>query len=658
MYQLVVLVLFLAFGGGSCTNTTFPFGVAVGDTETLPNDDGSSTQISLPFPMLFYGEDVSSLFQNTNGDITFDSPYFEYTPELIPSNSVPPMIAIYWTDIDTRNGGDNQNELFVRASTDPQDTATAEGLVHRLGGEAALFSPGATVVATWHQVEAFSRQVGEQNTFQLIVAYDDQKTYVIFDYRQLEFWESDTSMNTVIGFNDNLGIEGSLIATLESNEDMEALLFGTNIDLPGTYVYRVDQSVEVSGCGILSFEPIARPTFGPQVGGSVIQVQNLPVCLGDNSTEIHCRFSGDQGVVVKPGYLVKEDTIECVTPFWGVEADVELEYAVHDPELGEFNSESAEWVKIRNGFQYSSSESQVLLEGSSLPGVVYAGEDITVEWSGPSLIELALLRLSLGDAEVQEEEIVSTLRVLAYKNGEFVEVQNEQFAGTSSEVATLSVNEAAIDAGGAFAVIQFQVEAAKDYGGGNRIGAVKSSGLHVLYPAAEQRRLLDQVVDERVLEGTCPGMEVDDCPALDDTPPCPPDYATANADPNFDDDQACTFPDGAGNCDVRLDILLDTYLTCLVFGATAPSFCTNAIVDFLALDKTACLCNYFHNGAAGCVRDRGSQCCYSPQGALITGMYHLSCFFRYNNEMNLTDLPFEIKILTEVLVRRIATTHL
>ena len=341
MHSVARLIAILAFAGKLGESLTLPFGTEVGDTETGPNDDGSSAGISLPFPMIFYGQPVNSIYQNTNGDITFDATYSVFTPELIPSDSVPPMIAIYWTDIDTRNGGDPmiQNGLFVRASTNIDDATTASGLIRRLGGAAANFSPTATIVATWNNVEAYSRRVDKQNRFQLIVAYNDQRTYAIFDYRQLEFWSTDTSTKTVIGFNDEQGIEGLLVAILENDEDMIGLLGGTNVGLPGIYIYRVDE-FEDSGCGSLILEPVARPSFGPQVGGTVLHIQNLPFCLSVET--IYCRFTAGERNVVETGFLVQDDTAECVVPFWGDKSSLLVEYAAHNIADGEFDEGSAD----------------------------------------------------------------------------------------------------------------------------------------------------------------------------------------------------------------------------------------------------------------------------------------------------------------------------
>ena len=83
-----------------------------------PNDDGSypctgpnagapedcaPTAISLPFPVNFYGQTYESLYVNNNGNLTFNGPLSDYTPQSLNQISVP-MIAPFWADVDTRVG--------------------------------------------------------------------------------------------------------------------------------------------------------------------------------------------------------------------------------------------------------------------------------------------------------------------------------------------------------------------------------------------------------------------------------------------------------------------------------------------------------------------------------------------------------------------------
>ncbi|MBF2057618.1 MAG: hypothetical protein IGQ45_10465 [Cyanobacterium sp. T60_A2020_053] len=136
------------------------------------NDDGSSSVVTLPFPVNFYGQVYNELFINNNGNISFNSSLGSYTPEQFPIASQP-IIAPYWADVDTRN--------------------EESGLVY-LG-----FPNEDTVVVTWDNVGYFSSNVDLTNTFQLVLRDRSENTGITgdfdieFRYGQLEWTTGDAS---------------------------------------------------------------------------------------------------------------------------------------------------------------------------------------------------------------------------------------------------------------------------------------------------------------------------------------------------------------------------------------------------------------------------------------------------------------------------------
>lgn len=74
--------------------------------ESIPaNDDGSSAEYPLPFPINFFGEAHEAVFVNNNGNVTFDRPLSQYTPEDLTGPTRNAMIAPFFADIDTRAAG-------------------------------------------------------------------------------------------------------------------------------------------------------------------------------------------------------------------------------------------------------------------------------------------------------------------------------------------------------------------------------------------------------------------------------------------------------------------------------------------------------------------------------------------------------------------------
>jgi hypothetical protein len=123
-----------------------------------PNDDGSypcvsqeigtpsnctPTQVPIGFNINFFGQAYSSLFLNNNGNVTFDAPQADYTPEPILTTSRV-LIAPYFSDVDTRSG-----------PTVTFGTGTVNG--HAAWG------------ANWQGVGCFEEITSVANTFQLVL---------------------------------------------------------------------------------------------------------------------------------------------------------------------------------------------------------------------------------------------------------------------------------------------------------------------------------------------------------------------------------------------------------------------------------------------------------------------------------------------------------
>src|SRR6185436_7373889 len=111
------------------------------------NDDGSSPLITLPFNFCFYGTNYTDVYINNNGNISFNNPYFTYSPVGFPSNQYF-MVAPFWGDVDTR--------------TNFQTGTTLSGLVYY------KITPTSLIVK-WDTVGYFATHDDLLNTFQLII---------------------------------------------------------------------------------------------------------------------------------------------------------------------------------------------------------------------------------------------------------------------------------------------------------------------------------------------------------------------------------------------------------------------------------------------------------------------------------------------------------
>jgi hypothetical protein len=79
-----------------------PFNPASGAWTALPKSDDGYQQVNLPFSVSFCGIDYTSLYIQTNGEITLGYSSNSYLPQIFPLNSSTPAIAPFWSDVDTQ----------------------------------------------------------------------------------------------------------------------------------------------------------------------------------------------------------------------------------------------------------------------------------------------------------------------------------------------------------------------------------------------------------------------------------------------------------------------------------------------------------------------------------------------------------------------------
>tara|TARA_B100000809_G_scaffold113711_1_gene112205 strand:- start:1443 stop:4445 length:3003 start_codon:yes stop_codon:yes gene_type:complete len=108
-------------------------------TAFAPNDDLSTSLLSIPFTFCLYGTNYNDLFVNTNGNVSFGTPYATYDPAGFPSSDYV-MVAPFWGDVDTRGIGDVKYKI----------TPTA-------------------MYINWEGVGYFDSHTDKVNTFQLII---------------------------------------------------------------------------------------------------------------------------------------------------------------------------------------------------------------------------------------------------------------------------------------------------------------------------------------------------------------------------------------------------------------------------------------------------------------------------------------------------------
>ncbi len=177
--RTVVLALVGAFWMGGIVQAS---AIRVGfDSLSLPKrDDMWSPPVSLGFTLDFFGATYTSLYVNTNGNVTFDAPNYQHTPVPLQGKVGTPILAPFFADVDIRAEASD----IVRYGTGLVDGHAAFGV-------------------NWIDVGYFFKNADKLNSFQLILIDRSDRhpgdAEVEFNYGRI-VWESGDWSRGVDGF--------------------------------------------------------------------------------------------------------------------------------------------------------------------------------------------------------------------------------------------------------------------------------------------------------------------------------------------------------------------------------------------------------------------------------------------------------------------------
>ncbi|XP_070554202.1 uncharacterized protein [Ptychodera flava] len=348
----------------------YPYGPEFGDNTNAPNDDGSSGQVFIQTPFPFFDEDHEFLWINTNGVISFLKEVFEFVPQSFPLGNEWRLIAPFWADVDTREGGN----VFWRETRDQDvlDRATRHIQQYYVGeaGFTALW----VLVATWDNVTFFgTAQPSLVNTFQTVLVTNGRHSFAIFNYGDI-VWTTGASGDNPgdpytglggtaaqVGFNAGDGkvfysVPGSQNSSIVDIEDT------SNIMVPGRYAFRVDTADISGGDGCdAAGSLIVYPFTGSMLGGEKIFVggpcfspsDDIIAKFGDQ--ESTCTYESDLQAtcITPPFYEVGRVPIEisldggATYRFQGIWSVLSIERTT--PKVTRINAEN--WHRLARGLE-------------------------------------------------------------------------------------------------------------------------------------------------------------------------------------------------------------------------------------------------------------------------------------------------------------------
>jgi hypothetical protein len=182
-------------GGGIGEARAWTGGVPRSD-DPIRNDD-AYFEVALGFNFSLFGNTYSSVYVNTNGNLTFGSGLSEYIPTG-PLGANRPIISPWFGDVDTRNAGSGL--VYVRTDVPNQ------------------------LIVTWDNVGYYNTRADATNSFQLVLRGDDYAVpngegSVGFWWGNMGWEATDTSRTAAVGFGtgsigDGYALQGSNTAGL------------------------------------------------------------------------------------------------------------------------------------------------------------------------------------------------------------------------------------------------------------------------------------------------------------------------------------------------------------------------------------------------------------------------------------------------------------
>ncbi|KAI0236407.1 hypothetical protein LSAT2_013036, partial [Lamellibrachia satsuma] len=211
----------------------YPYGTGVGDFIIRKRDTQSSGQFSASTPFVLYGTSYNKLWVNMDGMITFADGTSYHSIEPFPYSD--PVVAALVEDVDTSVNVDGR--VFYRQTTDTDILQRATNDVADRTGFTATW----VFIATWQNVTYYDGDNDSpRNTFQVVMISDGDTSYVIFNYREIN-WTigADSDMHAVGGVNagdgtNYISLPGSGTATFGNLQNT------TNDGTNGRWHFRVD----------------------------------------------------------------------------------------------------------------------------------------------------------------------------------------------------------------------------------------------------------------------------------------------------------------------------------------------------------------------------------------------------------------------------------
>jgi alpha-tectorin len=231
---LISIIVILQFSILIESAILYPFGASSNDISLPKSDDDSYGLIVFKLP--YFNKVYSKIFVNTNGLISFLSPITKtYALQNYIAISTP-FISPFWSDINTLEGG----QIYYRESVCSCDLNLAKTDISNVYSYS--FNPSRVFIITWDQVAAYNGNSSLKNTFQVVIGTDGILSFLIFNFGDMSWPNSQFLMNSFFGY--NAGDNFNFYSYPDSfTNNITSVSTQSNVNIPGKWVFKVFEPV-------------------------------------------------------------------------------------------------------------------------------------------------------------------------------------------------------------------------------------------------------------------------------------------------------------------------------------------------------------------------------------------------------------------------------
>ncbi|KAI1296786.1 Protein mesh [Halotydeus destructor] len=310
----------------------------------------------LPFRLPFFGFDFSYIYIQKDGYLGFNKGLLSYEFPLrlpmVPRDNMveedPSIIAPWFALQDIPSRVPNAGVYFqiVNIGAEPNITLRDRLILDFREGMigAADFTPKYVMIVTWRNMTMVNRRTErpmKTNTYQAIVATDEIRTYVMYNYEQIEWithldnYDGLKGYPAFVGFNAGNSTRSFEFRPYSQNPRISLLTqrgFGNGFD--GRFFFQTDEEVWPGACIEKGLDPNLPdrlpltffPKYGHMLGGTMVNITGP--CLSPDSI-IVCRFENWKS----EGFYRDPNHASCISPPVMYHGYIDLTVSVNDETL-------------------------------------------------------------------------------------------------------------------------------------------------------------------------------------------------------------------------------------------------------------------------------------------------------------------------------------